>query len=99
MTSPHGRAAFGFAVDVMDTISPTTPGPAAFVLDVALLADGTWVVLETNPAWSSGQYGADLGAVIECLFAVNDAAAIGTWAWNPDPYLVHRARQQRILRA
>lgn len=70
--------------------------PPAFVLDVGRLRDGRWLVVETNPAWSSSPYGADLAAVADCLHAATDAHP-QRWTWSPDPYLLSRMARQRPL--
>lgn len=75
--------------------------PAAFVLDVALLRDGSWVVLEANPAWSAAAYGCDLANVLDVVLAASDPRWLAdhpAHRWQPDPYLVRRAAQQRPLR-
>ena len=43
---------------------PSVPLPPAVVVDVGLLADGGWAVVEANPAWGSGLYGCDADAVL-----------------------------------
>lgn len=72
------------------------PQPCAYVLDVAELADGSWAVIESNPAWCSGPYGADVNALWACTVSssvdVDDA-----WLWEPDSYLVAEAERQRLL--
>lgn len=41
--------------------------PPSFVVDIAVLEDGSLLVLEFNPVWCSAWYGADLLGVLECL--------------------------------
>lgn len=81
--------------------------PPAYVLDVARLDDGSWVVLEANPAWCSGFYGCELGAVVEVVVASSvtpapggpvRASLHGAWAWRPDPVLVAYAEGRALLR-
>jgi hypothetical protein len=43
--------------------------PSAYVLDVASLPNGEFVVLEANPAWCSAWYGADIDGVVETIVA------------------------------
>lgn len=100
----HSAAAEAFA----STVCAANPGWAAigsFVLDVALLRPGSppgmasagqWVVLETNPAWSSNPYTADPARVIECLLAAATTDPT-RWSWRPDPYLISRVTRARPL--
>jgi hypothetical protein len=110
MTSVHSPAAEEFAGHVACGIDHQ---PAAYVLDVALLADGSWVVLETNPVWAAAFYGCDLTEVVRTLFCGiawqgrdlpagyslghSPGAREPTWTWRPDPYLLQRVRRQRPL--
>jgi len=48
--------------------------PPAFVVDVGVLADGRWAVVEFNPAWCSGILGAD----VERVLRVVERAALWT---------------------
>ncbi|WP_354639061.1 ATP-grasp domain-containing protein [Kitasatospora camelliae] len=41
--------------------------PSAIVVDVGLLADGTWAVVEANCAWASGGYACDPEAVLDTV--------------------------------
>lgn len=65
--------------------------PPAFTLDVGRNEiTGEWLIVESNPAWSSGIYGADPSVVIEVL----ETACNGNepkWKWVPADYLVARA--------
>lgn len=97
MRSAFDAEARTFAQSALDALIGTGPLPPAFVLDVGLLTDGRWVVIETNPVWSSGQYGADLAEVIRCLIAANNPTQADGFEWIPDPYLVDRAATQRPL--
>lgn len=95
MTSAHTAAAERFANQALIDLAAHSDTPFAFVLDVALTAGDNWVVLETNPTWSSAQYGADLAVVTECLFAANQVDPM--WMWRPGPHLWERAQTQRRL--
>jgi hypothetical protein len=70
--------------------------PVAYTLDVALCADGTWVVVEANPAWCSGFYGCDLTQVVDTIIAAS-VGEHGRWTWTPEPAFV-TAAQRRPLR-
>jgi hypothetical protein len=41
--------------------------PPAFVVDVGVLEDGRWAVVEFNPAWCSGILGADVDSVLRVI--------------------------------
>ena len=43
--------------------------PRACVVDVGLLADGSWVFIEANAAWGAGLNGCDPHDVLECIAA------------------------------
>lgn len=100
--SGRSRAAAAFADRALDAVTAAGVDlPAAFVLDVALLRDGSWVVLEANPAWSAAAYGCDLAAVLDVVLAAADSRWLSehpTHRWRPDPHLVRRTAQQRPLR-
>lgn len=46
---------------------PRLSFPPAFVVDVGLIEDRGWAVVEFNPAWCSGVLGADPGRVLRVL--------------------------------
>ena len=53
--------------------------PAAVVVDVGLLADGTWAVIELNAAWGAGLNGCDAARVLPAIAAAsNPDAALGS---------------------
>lgn len=105
----HTAAAVEFGASVLDWLREVDrPMPRSYTLDVGVLADGTWVVIETNPVWSSAFYGANTSAVITCLFAAvtvtpGSDLTSGRYSppapseWTPDPYLAARVAQQRPL--
>lgn len=97
MVSHHAGDAEAFGAHVLDTTS--VPHPRAFVLDVGLLVDGTWVVIETNPVWSSAFYSADIDAVVACLAGSVEIDEPGpaVHEWVPDPWLVERTNRQLPL--
>jgi hypothetical protein len=41
--------------------------PPAVVIDFGRLADGSWAIVEANPAWGSGIYGCDTDAVLDVV--------------------------------
>lgn len=82
-------AATAFAGEVLADLDGADVPPAC-VLDVARLATGRLVVLETNTVWGAGLYGCDPSAVLRAVLAANDPAD-DRWVWRPDPVLVDRA--------
>ena len=89
MTSPFSDAAKSFAMDVLQKIGDNQP--PAYTLDVGRNEQtGEWLIIEANPAWSSGLYGCNPAGVIETL----DVACHTTderWLWKPSQYLVNNA--------
>ncbi len=57
------------AVDYAQTVlsTPEISVPAAFVLDVGLLRDRGWAVIESNAAWGAGLYGCPPTAALDVL--------------------------------
>jgi len=41
--------------------------PPAFVMDVGIIADRGWAVIEANAAWGSGLYGCDPAEVLRVV--------------------------------
>jgi hypothetical protein len=67
--------------------------PPACTLDLGLdTATGRWVVVEANPAWSSGPYDNDPVGVVDVVEASQGEADL-RWKWRPDPALVTRAQE------
>jgi hypothetical protein len=54
-----------FCQRLVDGMGPRLP--PAFVVDVGVLEDGRWAVVEFNPAWCSGILGADVEGVLHVL--------------------------------
>jgi hypothetical protein len=78
---PDTRDARRFAQDVCDAMGQDqAPG---YALDVGLLADGSWAVAGTNPAWSSDPYHGDPDGAVAPVLASQRRCA--EWAWRPDP--------------
>lgn len=70
--------------------------PPAYTLDVAWDNNNNkWIVLEGNPAWSSGYYGSDLVGVAEVIYESMKPSE--HWEWKPDPYIVERGKRKRLL--
>lgn len=76
-------------------ISALGDQPDGWVLDVGLDTNGRWVVIETNPAFSSSPYDCDPVGVLLTL----EAAANSTrWPWQPDPWIQATVARKRALR-
>jgi hypothetical protein len=58
-------AARQFATDLLSVADLDMP--PAFALDIGMLADGNWAVVEANPCWGAGIYGCDPGHVLQTL--------------------------------
>ena len=68
--------------------------PKSMVVDVALLKNGKFAVLEYNPTWCSAWYDCDIDKVIEALeLSINDTS----WNYVPDPYLINKAKKRPPL--
>lgn len=56
--------------------------PPAYVVDVGVLEDGRWAVVEFNPAWCSGMLGADVAGVLRVI----ERAALFTGSASTDDF-------------
>jgi hypothetical protein len=95
MTSPFSEAAKKFALDVIEALKDNQP--PAYTLDVGRNEEtGDWLIIEANPAWSSGLYGCNPAAVIDVL----DVACHATderWLWKPSQYLMDNAVKADLI--
>lgn len=81
-TSKHTDSAISFAREVAQEMGGGFPPVCS--LDVGLTAQG-WMVIEANPAWSSGPYGCDMNTLIDALdVACNETDS--QWMWSPSAY-------------
>lgn len=80
---PDVAVPWAFAEEVLDS----TSGPAGWVLDVGRTADGQWVVVEANAAWSSAPYHADAVGVVASVLASQTPPVEPRWRWRSDPAL------------
>ncbi|WP_457032954.1 ATP-grasp domain-containing protein [Kitasatospora sp. P5_F3] len=62
---PLHREVAAFAAELL--AAGTAGLPSAVVVDVGLLADGGWAVVEANPAWASGGYACDPDGVLDVV--------------------------------
>lgn len=72
--------------------------PPAYTLDVGLDAQLGWLVIEGNPAWSSGIYGCDPQKVVRVLANSCYNFHISQYRWEPDHYLKRIAERKPLLR-
>ncbi len=63
----EGAGSAAEAAAVAAQVAARVPLPRAVVVDVGLLANGTWVFVEANAAWGAGLNGCDPQAVLACL--------------------------------
>lgn len=87
-SAPDPAEAAAFAQAVVATVD----GPPGYVVDVGLLADGRWAVVEANAAWSSNPYHCDPAGVVAAVLAAQDPDGDPAWAWRSDPYMARFAR-------
>ena len=70
-----------FAASVLE--HPNVDCPDAFVLDVGVIADRGWAVVECNECWASGIYACDPAAVLQTLLCGNvDSGTMQSSAWD-----------------
>lgn len=85
-TSAELRAMETLAAQVAEHV----PGPPGYVLDVGITTDGEPLVIEANPAWSSGPYDADPAGVLEAIIAGHDfERRHPDWGWTMNPVFQH----------
>jgi hypothetical protein len=67
---PYHRSATSFtssATQFGRQAAKDIPLPEVCVLDIGLLPNGSWAVVEANPVWAANPLGLDLRAFVECL--------------------------------
>lgn len=81
MVSPYYDDALRAAVRTVRKLGDNQP--PAYTLDMGLNeTTGHWIIVESNPAWSSGPYGCDPSLVIDTLeIACNNVGS--DWLWEP----------------
>lgn len=90
--------AVAYTQDIIDSI---THQPHAYTLDVAWNSDTRkWFVLEANPAWCSGVYGANIEAAIHTIQASCNPQTpeAQKFLWKPDDLLTTQAETQPLLK-
>lgn len=69
---------------------PDVATPPGYVLDIGLTADGRWIVVEANAAWSSGPYDGDPVGIVKAIEASHDfEGEFPQWAWQPQGVFGH----------
>lgn len=88
-TPKYTKEALAFAQDSVDEIDANQP--PAYTLGVALDKYLGWLVLESNPIWSSAYYGSDLTLFYTALkYSIDLEFTNKKWHWAPDPWLNYR---------
>lgn len=86
LESPRFEEALAFAELAVKEVGDNQP--SAYTLDVGFDEKSEqWIIIEANPAWSSGIYGNNPAIVLDVL----DIACNGTdtrWQWKPADYLL-----------
>ena len=81
----HSQEALAMLRRTACAVAAEVSAPPGYVLDIGLTADKN-LVIEANPAWSSGPYDAEPAAVYETIVAAHDfAGEHPQWAWTPNP--------------
>ncbi|MFD7256097.1 ATP-grasp domain-containing protein [Streptomyces sp. NPDC059874] len=62
---PYAAEVRAFAAELLAAADGSLPSAA--VVDVGLLDEGGWAVVEANPAWASGGYACDPGKVLDVV--------------------------------
>lgn len=70
---PYEADVRSFAADVLAEAAGSLPSAA--VVDAGLLGDGTWAVIEANPAWASGGYACVPARVLDVVLRAAGPAA------------------------
>ncbi|WP_377268442.1 ATP-grasp domain-containing protein [Peterkaempfera sp. SMS 1(5)a] len=70
---PREADVHAFAREVLSAADGTLP--SSVVVDVGLLDDGRWAVVEANPAWASGGYACDPDRVLDAVVRAAAPAA------------------------
>lgn len=78
------------------SIAPVLHSPRGYALDVASLRNGSFVVLEANPAWCSAWYGSEINGVVESICASHND--FEEWIYKPDPLLVKKYSKMMPLK-
>jgi hypothetical protein len=78
-------------------LAAQVPAPPGYVLDIGITDDRRPLVIEANPAWSSGPYDADPAGVLEAITAAHDfERRYPEWAWTMNP-VFHQAGALQVI--
>lgn len=69
----EGKGGLGEAAGLAAEVAASWPLRAPCALDVGLMADGNWGVVEANPAWGAGLNGCRAARVLPCIAAATTA--------------------------
>ncbi|MEK8019943.1 MAG: ATP-grasp domain-containing protein [Candidatus Parabeggiatoa sp.] len=64
---PASELEMNAAKTFLTSLLSEVPLPPSVVIDIGIIADQGWAVIETNPSWSSGIYGCDAKAVLRTI--------------------------------
>lgn len=76
--------------------APRFDSPRGYALDVASLQDGSFIVLEANPAWCSAWYGSEINGVVRSIEASHNDSK--KWLYKPDSLLVKKYSKMMPLK-
>jgi len=82
---------YGFVEEALSYVAH----PGSLVVDVALLDDESFAVLEYNPVWCSAWYNCDMTKVMESI--LESKKDIEDWPYNPDVSLSDRLARKATL--
>lgn len=69
----EGEANLNHAAKFAERVVDALELPRTCVIDVGLLADGTWVLIEANATWGAGLNGCDATKAVPCIVAATAA--------------------------
>jgi hypothetical protein len=100
--SPYLNDAYSAAEHFLRILEQNNQLPPALTLDVGRDEDsGEWLIIEANPAWSSGPYEADPSKILKVLERAcswNSDIDDSKWLWKPAQYLVDLALKEPLVR-
>jgi len=65
----EGRGNADHAATFSERVVMALELPRTCVVDVGMLADGTWALIELNSTWGAGLNGCDPSRVVDCIAA------------------------------
>jgi hypothetical protein len=102
MVSPYFSDAYEVAESFLKILESNRKLPPALTLDVGRDEDsGEWLIIEANPAWSSGPYGADPSEILKVLERAcswTEGRDDAKWLWEPAEYLTDLALKEPLVK-